>query len=163
VSGSVEIMWKAPNKTIIYSGGDKDTGRVPEIYDYIGYSFLSGVEAADKAAVMLELNEELNAVIGRYSGALSKDDIETAIAWRQMGIPEYRIGQYLKRRENDALFDSINPPQRSVANGDYSDLFDSPEPQINQPLSDADRRMLFGEEPAPPKRTLGNVDYSDIF
>lgn len=54
--GSVEICAKDGNETIIYDGGWKEKGRVPEIYDYTGYCIL-GIEPADDSAVVLELNK----------------------------------------------------------------------------------------------------------
>ncbi len=54
--GSVEICVKDGNETIIYEGGWKEKGRVPQIYDYTGYCIL-GVEPADDSAVVLELNK----------------------------------------------------------------------------------------------------------
>lgn len=54
--GSVEICAKSDRETIIYDGGWKEKGRVPQIYDYTGYCIL-GVEPADDSAVVLELNK----------------------------------------------------------------------------------------------------------
>ena len=60
VRGSVEIVGKLENDGhIIYSDGWKEHGRVPKDYDYSGYAIL-GVEPADKAAVVLELNNKSN-------------------------------------------------------------------------------------------------------
>lgn len=53
--GSVEICAKDDKESIIYDGGWKEKGRVPQIYDYTGYCIL-GVEPADDSAVVLELN-----------------------------------------------------------------------------------------------------------
>lgn len=56
VKGSVEIVGKAENNgRIIYFGGYKEQGRVPQFYDYSGYAIL-GVKPADAAAVVMELN-----------------------------------------------------------------------------------------------------------
>lgn len=56
VSGSVEIVGKEENgRRIIYDGGWKDEGRVPQIYDYSGYAILS-IPPADDAAIVVELN-----------------------------------------------------------------------------------------------------------
>lgn len=57
--GSVEICAKENYESIIYDGGYKEKGRVPQIYDYTGYCIL-GVEPADDSAVVLELNENKN-------------------------------------------------------------------------------------------------------
>lgn len=58
VKGSVEITGKkANNGEIIYSGGYKDQGRVPQIYDYTGFAIL-GVKPADEAAIVMELNNK---------------------------------------------------------------------------------------------------------
>ena len=56
VKGSVEIVGKTENnKRIIYSGGWKEKGRVPQSYDYSGYAIL-GIAPADEAAIVMELN-----------------------------------------------------------------------------------------------------------
>ncbi len=58
VKGSVEIVGKPENDGhIIYSGGWKEQGRVPQIYDYSGYAIL-GVKPADEAAIVMELNNK---------------------------------------------------------------------------------------------------------
>lgn len=54
--GSVEICAKSDQESIIYDGGWKEKGRVPQIYDYTGYCIL-GIEPADDSAVVLELNQ----------------------------------------------------------------------------------------------------------
>ena len=56
VKGSVEIVGKPEHDGyIIYSGGWKEEGRVPQYYDYSGYAILS-VKPADEAAIVMELN-----------------------------------------------------------------------------------------------------------
>ena len=56
VDGSVEIVGRAENNNrIIYDGGWKEQGRVPQVYDYGGYAIL-GVRPADDAAIVMELN-----------------------------------------------------------------------------------------------------------
>lgn len=55
--GSVEICAKEGYESIVYDGGYKEKGRVPQIYDYTGYCIL-GVEPADDSAVVLELNNK---------------------------------------------------------------------------------------------------------
>lgn len=58
--GSVEISGKKENDgQIIYNGGWKEIGRVPESFDYTGYAILS-VPPADDAAVVMELNNKNN-------------------------------------------------------------------------------------------------------
>lgn len=60
VKGSVEIVGKPENdKRIIYDGGWKEKGRVPQIYDYSGYAIL-GIRPADDTAIVLELNNKIN-------------------------------------------------------------------------------------------------------
>ena len=65
VKGSVEIVGRPENDNrIIYDGGWKEKGRVPQIYDYSGYAIL-GIKPADNAAIIMELNnnthkEEIN-------------------------------------------------------------------------------------------------------
>jgi len=61
VKGSVEIAGKPENEgQIIYSGGWKEQGRVPQIYDYSGYAIL-GIKPADETAIVMELNNKKNA------------------------------------------------------------------------------------------------------
>lgn len=58
VKGSVEIVGKPEHDGyIIYSGGWKDEGRVPQYYDYSGYAIL-GVKPADESAIVMELNNK---------------------------------------------------------------------------------------------------------
>ena len=58
VKGSVEIVGKPEHDGyIIYSGGWKEEGRVPQYYDYSGYAVLS-VKPADEAAIVMELNNK---------------------------------------------------------------------------------------------------------
>ena len=58
VKGSVEIVGKPEHDGyIIYSGGWKEEGRVPQYYDYSGYAILS-VKPADEAAIVMELNNK---------------------------------------------------------------------------------------------------------
>lgn len=56
--GSVEIVGKPEHDgRIIYSGGWKAEGRIPQIYDYSGYAILS-IPPADDTAVVMELNNK---------------------------------------------------------------------------------------------------------
>lgn len=58
VKGSVEIVGHSENDNrIIYDGGWKETGRVPQIYDYSGYAIL-GIKPADDTAIIVELNNK---------------------------------------------------------------------------------------------------------
>lgn len=58
VKGSVEIVGKPEHEGhIIYSGGWKEQGRVPQYYDYSGYAIL-GIKPADEAAIVMELNNK---------------------------------------------------------------------------------------------------------
>lgn len=57
IFGSVEFVGTKENDgQIIYDGGWKEKGRIPMIYDYSGYCFLS-VTPSDDAAMLLELNQ----------------------------------------------------------------------------------------------------------
>lgn len=59
VKGSVEIVGRPENDNrIIYDGGWKEHGRVPQIYDYSGYAIL-GIRPADDTAIVVELNNKL--------------------------------------------------------------------------------------------------------
>lgn len=55
VDSSVEITRKEEHDAIVYDGGWKEFGRVPQIYDYTGHAIL-GIDPADDSAVLLELN-----------------------------------------------------------------------------------------------------------
>ena len=58
VKGSVEIVGRPENDNrIIYDGGWKEHGRVPQIYDYSGYAIL-GIRPADDTAIVMELNNK---------------------------------------------------------------------------------------------------------
>lgn len=58
--GSVEIVGRKENENrIIYDGGWKEKGRIPQVYDYSGYCIL-GVSPADDAAIVMELNNKQN-------------------------------------------------------------------------------------------------------
>lgn len=59
VKGSVEIVGRPENDNrIIYDGGWKEKGRVPQIYDYSGHCIL-GIRPADDTAIVMELNNKL--------------------------------------------------------------------------------------------------------
>ena len=58
VKGSVEIVGRPEYENrIIYDGGWKETGRVPQFYDYSGYAIL-GIRPADDTAIVVELNNK---------------------------------------------------------------------------------------------------------
>lgn len=58
VKGSVEIVGRPENNNrIIYDGGWKEKGRIPQIYDYSGHCIL-GIKPADDAAIVMELNNK---------------------------------------------------------------------------------------------------------
>lgn len=58
VKGSVEIVGRPENNNrIIYDGGWKEKGRIPQIYDYSGHCIL-GIKSADDAAIVMELNNK---------------------------------------------------------------------------------------------------------
>lgn len=58
VYGSVEFCGTKDNDgEIIYDGGWKEKGRVPSIYDYIGFSLIN-IRPADSSAIMIELNQQ---------------------------------------------------------------------------------------------------------
>lgn len=57
IFGSVEFVGTKENGgEILYEGGWKEKGRIPMVYDYSGYCFLS-VRPSDSAAMLLELNQ----------------------------------------------------------------------------------------------------------
>ena len=58
VKGSVEIIGHQEYENrIIYDGGWKEDGRIPQIYDYGGYAIL-GIKPADDSAIVMELNNK---------------------------------------------------------------------------------------------------------
>ena len=58
VYGSVEFCGTKDNDgEIIYDGGWKEKGRVPSVYDYIGFSLIN-IRPADASAIMIELNQQ---------------------------------------------------------------------------------------------------------
>ena len=62
VESSVEICADKSqgNTKIIYDGGWKEKGRVPQTYQYSGHAIVIGIEPSDKSALMLELNTNTN-------------------------------------------------------------------------------------------------------
>lgn len=57
IYGSIEFAGTKDNDgEIIYDGGYKEKGRVPMVYDYIGYSIIS-VRPADNAALVLDFEK----------------------------------------------------------------------------------------------------------
>lgn len=120
VKGSVEIVGKPENDGhIIYSGGWKEQGRVPQIYDYSGYAIL-GVKPADEAAIVMELNnkkqddkedcnmdEKLkNELMAVISGAIS----ETNSKW-----DEYYANVQAKEAEIAQLHADIQSKEAEIA------------------------------------------------
>ena len=62
VESSVEICADKSkgNTKILYDGGWKEYGRIPQTYQYSGHALVIGIEPSDKSALMLELNSKLN-------------------------------------------------------------------------------------------------------
>lgn len=57
VYGSVEFCGTEDNEgEIIYDGGWKEEGRVPMVYDYLGFAIIS-IRPADASAILIELNQ----------------------------------------------------------------------------------------------------------
>lgn len=108
VKGSVEIVGKAEHEDhIIYSGGWKDQGRVPQFYDYSGYAIL-GVKPADEAAIVMELNnrkidkedqkmdeklKELMAAVNGISTGITETNSKWDQYWAQVNAKEAEITQ----------------------------------------------------------------------
>lgn len=106
VKGSVEIVGKAEHDGhIIYSGGWKEQGRVPQIYDYSGYAILS-VTPADEAAIVMELNNKKgqkedsdmdekmkNDLMAVISGAMTETNAKWDQYWAQVNAKEAEISQ----------------------------------------------------------------------
>ena len=117
IKGSVEIVGKAEHDGhIIYSGGWKEQGRVPQIYDYSGYAILS-VKPADEAAIVMELNnknrqkeesnmdEKLkNELMAVVSGAISESNSKWDEYWAKVDTLQAEITQLkadIKQKEAD--------------------------------------------------------------
>ncbi len=80
VKGSVEIVGKAEYEgRIIYSGGWKEQGRVPQFYDYSGYAIL-GIKPADEAAIVMELNNRKPEKEDTTMDEKTKNELVAAIA-----------------------------------------------------------------------------------
>jgi len=60
ITTSIEIGAKAPNTEIIYDGGYKTKGRVPQDYCYTATAILYIVEPADDSAIVIEVNKNIN-------------------------------------------------------------------------------------------------------
>lgn len=117
--GSVEIVGKPENdQKIIYSGGWKKEGRVPQIYDYSGYAIL-GVAPADDTAIVMELNSKKTDkeehemdekfrqdVMDAVSGAIS----ETNSKWE-----EYNAKVQAKDAEIAQLYADIQMKEAEIA------------------------------------------------
>ena len=117
VKGSVEIVGKAEyGGHIVYSGGWKDAGRVPQIYDYSGYAILS-VQPADEAAIVMELNQKKinkgekivdentkKELMAAISGAVSESNSKWDEYWARVEAKEAEITQLqadIKQKEAD--------------------------------------------------------------
>ena len=101
VKGSVEIVGKPEHDGyIIYSGGWKEEGRVPQYYDYSGYAILS-VKPADEAAIVMELNNKKldkedgtmdektkNELMAAVTGAVSEVNSKWEEDWAKVDIAQ---------------------------------------------------------------------------
>lgn len=138
IKGSVEIVGKAEHDGhIIYSGGWKDQGRVPQIYDYSGYAILS-IKPADEAAIVMELNnkkqkkEEIemdeklkNELMAVISGAVSESNSKWDEYWAKVESKDAEIAQLqadIKLKEAEiaqlrADFEAANAAQAAAEAG----------------------------------------------
>ena len=138
VKGSVEIVGKPEHEGhIIYSGGWKDQGRVPQFYDYSGYAIL-GVKPADEAAIVMELNnkkqkkEEIemdeklkNELMAVVSGAVSESNSKWDEYWAKVEAKDAEIAQLqadIKGKEAEiaqlrADFEKANAAQAAAEAG----------------------------------------------
>lgn len=138
VKGSVEIVGKAEyDNHIIYSGGWKDEGRVPQYYDYSGYAILS-VKPADEAAIVMELNNKKedkedeimdektkNELMAAMSDAVSEVSSKWDEYWAKIDTLNAEITQLkadIKQKEADiaqisADFDKANAAKEAAEAG----------------------------------------------
>lgn len=76
VYGSIEFVGTKDNDgEIIYDGGWKEEGRVPKVYDYIGYSLIS-ISPADDAALVTAF-ERAKGEFDDVFGSIEKNDALT--------------------------------------------------------------------------------------
>lgn len=115
VKGSVEIVGKPEHDGyIIYSGGWKEEGRVPQYYDYSGYAILS-VKPADEAAIVMELNNKKldkedgtmdektkNELMAAVTGAVSEVNSKWEEYWAKVDtlLAEIKTIGYYKNVQN---------------------------------------------------------------
>ena len=106
VKGSVEIVGRAEyGGHIVYSGGWKETGRIPQVYDYSGYAILS-VKPADESAIVMELNQKKTnkgeeivdentkkELMAAISGAVSESNSKWDEYWARVEAKEAEITQ----------------------------------------------------------------------
>ena len=140
VKGSVEIVGKPEHEGhIIYSGGWKDQGRVPQYYDYSGYAIL-GVKPADEAAIVMELNnkksnkedqkmeeklKELMAAVTGISTGISESNSKWDEYWAKVDGLQAQITQLnadIKQKEAEiaqlrADFEKANAAQAAAEAG----------------------------------------------
>ena len=140
VKGSVEIVGKPEHEGhIIYSGGWKDQGRVPQFYDYSGYAIL-GVKPADEAAIVMELNnkksnkedqkmeeklKELMAAVTGISTGISESNSKWDEYWAKVDGLQAQITQLnadIKQKEAEiaqlrADFEKANAAQAAAEAG----------------------------------------------
>lgn len=102
VESSVEICADKSkgNSKIIYDGGWKEKGRVPQDYQYSGHAFCIGVEPADNKALMIELNQakkegvKQNMVKEKINIDNSKASVYNSSSWN------VNKGEYFRKCKN---------------------------------------------------------------
>ena len=119
VKGSVEIVGHPEHDNhIIYDGGWKETGRVPQIYDYSGYAVL-GIKPADDTAIVIELNQNQNHEEDNRMDEKMKKELGTlvsgAIAELNSKWDEYYAKVQLKDAEITQLKADIAQKEAEIA------------------------------------------------
>lgn len=100
INGSVEFLGTKENEgEVIWEDGYKEKGRVPVIYDYIGYCILS-VEPADPSAILIELNQlnnnnlevtEMDETMKVALSEIVKAEISSAFANEKNAVVDERV------------------------------------------------------------------------
>ncbi len=132
IEGSIEINADKSNGNtkIIYDGGYKEKGRIPQLYQYSGHALLFGETPADPSSILLELNsyknkegdsqkmkkDIINKGVTIEINKLSFDDMACLITRafnKAMGVTDYYNDYYIHRfypESNEVVFTKWQDP-----------------------------------------------------
>jgi hypothetical protein len=105
IESSIEVCAKAGNETIIYDGGWKEKGRVPQIYDYTGHAIV-GIEPADDSAVLLELNN--------LRKSKEENSMATPLDPKDQALLDLNVDLRLKTSEVNTLSISVSDKDKEL-------------------------------------------------